>query len=340
VRGTAANPALERIRFDNLIVRAPQQVQFRANVGNAELGVDLVVGGSAAQLELQGTAQTIRGTFRFAGVDFTVTRGVASFEPSRGAYPVIELRAEANFDKLRVLGGLGGRYEFVAPREGGSFQMVLELRGEFSEVAPRTFRLVLTPTLTSNALLQEVGNGGSGPRPLSSDELLALLTLGRLEVNPQLAGGLVGSVAQSAFDTALDLFVLSELQGALGQALGVDLLEIRTTALSSLFATAPPEFDVSLRVGGYLSEELFASFSVGRGQAFALRNEFSLHYELGPLALALRGGVNLLNDQRLTPIPEFGLSLGYAISPLANLEVGLGISSVQQRLSFGISLRW
>jgi len=340
VRGTAADPALERIRFDNLIVRAPQQVQFRANIGQAELGVDLTVGGSAAQLELQGTAQTIRGTFRFAGVDFAVTRGVASFEPSRGAYPVIELKAEADFDKLRVLGGLVGRYEFVAPREGGSFRMVLELRGEFEEVAPRTFRLVLTPTLTSNALLQEVGNGGSGPRPLSSDELLALLTLGRLEVDPQLTGGLVGSVAQSAFDTALDLFVLSELQGALGQALGVDVLEIRTTALSSLFNLATPDFDVSLRVGGYLSEELFASFSVGRGQAFALRNEFSLHYELGPLALALRGGVNLLNDQRLTPIPEFGLSLGYALSPVANLEVGLGISSVRQRLSFGISLRW
>lgn len=335
-----ANPALERIRFDNLIVRAPQQIQFRSNIGNAELGLDLTVGGSAAQLELQGMAQTIRGAFRFAGVDFNVTRGVVSFESSRGAYPVIELRAEASFDKLRALSGLGGRYELAAPREGGSFQVVLELRGEFEEVAPGTFRLVLTPLLSSNALLQEVGNGGGGPRPLSSDELLSLLTLGRLELDPQLTGRLAGSVAQSAFDTALDLFVLSELQSALGQALGVEVLEIRTTAFSALFDAAPPQFGVSLRVGGYLSEELFASFSVGRGQAFALSNEFSLHYELGPLALVLRGGVNLLNDQRLTPIPEFGLSLGYALSPLANLEVGLGISSVRQRLSFGISLRW
>jgi hypothetical protein len=341
VRSPGPNPALERIRFDHLAIRAPQQVQARANIGSAELGLNLVLAGSAAQPMLQGEAQAIRGTFRFSGVDFTITQGVATFEAPRGIYPALLLRAEANFDKARALAGRSGRYEFAAPREGGSFQVALELRGEFEEVAPGTFRLVLTPTLSSNALLQEIGNGGAVPRPLTDDELLALLTIGRLEVDPQLAGSLVGPVAQTAIDTALDLFVLAELQRALSEALGVEVFELRTTALSTLFEGAgAQDFGVSLRVGGYLSEELFASFSVGRGQAYALSNEFNLRYDLGPLALSLRGGLNLLNDPKLTPIPEFGLSLGYALSPLASLEAGLGVSTVRQRLSFGVSLRW
>ena len=142
----------------------------------------------------------------------------------------------------------------------------------------------------------------------------------------------------------MDYFILSELQRQLGEALGLDLLEIRTTTLGSLLTGQGAEsFGVSLRIGGYLTDELFASYqigSLGLADDVALRNEFNVRYDLYPLEFTLIGTLDVLRTPGLTPTPQVGLNLSYAFTPLIRLQAGVTVSSAKQGLSFGVNFRW
>jgi hypothetical protein len=359
VREEASNPLLERVHFDGLHIQAPQQLVFRESLGNLELSADLVLTGTAAEPLLAGSARLVRGGLRFSGRDFTVQDAEALFAPARGRYPVIRARAETSFDKSRVLSAEARELvSFAAPREGHSFRVLLDLYGEFVEAAPGVQRLHLEPTLSSDALIED--RRGGGVRPLQDEEIVTLLTLGRLELGADVRQALRGeAVAQTALDTAIDLYLLAELQQALAEVLGVDVLEIRAGALSGLLEAGESDFSVSVRVGTYLADEVFASFSLGRFQyapeLYALGGGFNLRYDLSPLELSLSGGLGLPRGSsagrglgaQLVPVPEFNLGLSYGVSPLVKLGAGLDLrggagndlaSSVGVR--FGLDFRW
>ncbi len=344
----APNPVLQRVLFEGVDILAQSSVVFRAGFGTAELTFDLDLTGSAAAPELSGVARILQGTVRFSGKDFVIEEGTATFQPSQGAFPALDLEARATFDKGDALGNLRNRYEFIEPREGATFSTQLSVTGTFEEVdgQPRPV-LDLEPSLSSDAVVQEQGSGT--PRSLQEPELVSLLTLGRLQLGQSLSGAdsLAGTVAESALDTAVDFLFLSELQSALGDALGVGLFEIRTSAISSLLDRSEDDpFGVSLRVGGYIGDDLFASLEVGRFDDpdgdYALSNEFSLRYDLAPLELNFSGEVNFLDNPALTAVTEFDFSLGYAVTPLISLEAGLGASGFTQSTSarLGVSFTW
>lgn len=342
------NPVLERVRFDDVRIRAPQEVLFQEAFGNAELGVDLTLSGTAATPRLDGEAQTLRGSIRFSGEDFSLTRAVATFDPAQGAYPTLDLEAQTSFDQRRALGD-ATTLRFTEPSDS-SFDVLLTITGSFEAVGGRRI-LDLESTLTSSARVQE---DGSAPRPLDEAELVALLTLGRLQLDAPITAGapliggnsLAGTVAESALDTAVDLLLVSELQNALGEVLGVDLLEIRTSALSTFLGTdgGQQNFGVSVKVGGYLSDNLFASVQVGRyddpDQNVELSNEFLLRYTAAPLELNLEGGVDFYDEQQA--FTNFSLGLSYAISPLISLDASLDTTALGQETSigFGVSFTW
>ncbi len=335
------SPFLARLSFDDLSVKAPQQISFSENFGSGELGdVDLVLGGTAARPTLNGSVRGLRGTVRFAGRDFALNRALAAFEPAQGLYPTLDIAATTEFDKQQVLSGLAD-IDFVEP-QGGTFDVTLSLTGGVAANpdGPNPVKVDVTPSLSSDAVIEL--SGAPGTRPLSEPELFSLLTLGRLE-SPEFAqGNVVGSLAQGALDTAVDFLILSELQRGLGDALGLDLLEIRTTPLGSLL-TGDDDFGVSLRLGGYLSDEVFASYEIGSLNLDAdvsLRNQFDVRYTLGALEFSLAGRLDLYRDASLEPLPEIGLNLGYAFSPLVRLETGLDLSTAKQGVRFGVSLRW
>ncbi|MEX2541285.1 MAG: translocation/assembly module TamB domain-containing protein [Trueperaceae bacterium] len=344
------NPVAERFVFDDVALRAPGRVRFSENFGNAELALDLTLAGNAAQPQLNGSAQVLRGTFQFSGRDFQIQSAEARFDPSRGVLPVLDVTAVTSFEMRRVQPG-DGSVRFVAPQDGSRFEVVLAFTGEVEPLPGESppFRLDLTPSLSSEALIQEVRGDGitSGPRSLSEPELLSLITLGRLELNAPLAGqqGLATAVAEGAIDTAVDLLIVSELQSALAEALGVEVVEIRTTALSSVFGRdASDPFSVSLRLGGYLSDEIFASYQIGsfddaRG-LYALTNEVSLLYELGPLELDLAGRVNFEDTGVPNPDAEVSATVRYAFDTRTSLEAGIDLSDDNQQLRFGVTLRW
>ncbi len=330
-------------------MRAPRSLTLDENFGSLEARADLTLRGTAAEPTLEGTAEAIRGNVRFSGRDFALRTARAVFERSRGVFPRLELLAATSFETSAVTAS-GGTLRFVEPRDGPRFDVTLSIDGEVQATPgqARPFAVEVDPELASTARVEvEGGPAATSPRALANDELLQLVTLGRVDLGAAAAfeGDLATTVAQSAFDTAVDLLFLTELQQALGDALGVDVLELRTSRISSLLSgTLEDPFSVSLRVGQYLTEGVFASLRIGNidaaGEIQALSNEVSLRYEFGPVALDLAGRVDFPTALSDAPVPSLNATVGFAVTPFASFETGLEVSSARQVIGFGVSLRW
>ncbi len=337
------------VRFDQLSIRAPQRVLLSTNLGAGEAALDLVLGGTSSDPQLAGEARALRGSLRFSGRDFTLERAIASFQPSRGVLPELDVAAYTEFDQQRALGGLPG-VRFVQPSGASPVRVDLAFAGPV-ERAPQEqggIRFDVRPVLTSEALIEVSGEGaGAGVRSLTQPELLSLVTLGRLELNAEVigAGGLGEAVAQGALDTAVDLLIVSELQNALREALGLDVVEIRTSALSTLLDAGAQPFGVSVRLGGYLAPELFASYRIGTydgsDRTYAVTNEVALSYALGPLDLDLFGRFDLPTAGTLAqPRSELGVGVSYAFGRTVRLETGVSLATDRSAVHFGVTLRW
>jgi hypothetical protein len=329
IEGRSVNPdrsGWDLLAFDGLRISAPQRVSISEPFISGEAMIDLTLDGTAFAPRLSGEIRASRGAIRFGGRDLDLQRAVAQFDPTRGVYPSIDVAASTRFEKQRVA---SSDVRFTAP-SGNSFELLLELTGEARE-GENGFTLDLSPTLTSNALV-EAGDGLPA-RPLSEAELVTLLTIGRL----QLASA-PGAVAQSAIDTALDLLITSELDSALSAAIGLDVVEFRTSAVSSLFEGEDP-FGVSLRLGGYLSDEVFASYQVDTRSGSVLSNEVGLAYQLGPLALDLSGRFNLLEGGSAAP-PEIAFTSRYGFGVGQDFEFGIDLRERSAVTRIGFSWRW
>ena len=343
--------ALANLRFDDLRITAPQRVVMATSFASLEAALDLTLSGTGAEPRLDGEARALRGNLRFAGRDFTVDEAVATFTANRGVLPDLSVRAHTEFEKSRVLTG-STDVSFAAP-EGRTFRVDLAFQGPVERDEDGRVRFDVRPTLTSEALIEVAGGEGeqaaavgAGVRPLTEGELLSLVTLGRLELGSDLigAGGLGGAVAQGALDTAVDVLLLGELQNALREALGLDVVEIRTSAVSSLLEGAE-QFGVSVRLGGYLNPELFASYRIGTADpddpGFAVTNEVALQYALGPLDLEISGRIDFPQAGLLAaPRSELGLGVAYDVSSLVGVDLSTSLSSDRSAVSFGVTLRW
>ena len=339
----ARRAAQSLVVFDDIRIVAPQRVTLAETLGTAEAAFDLTLSGSVAEPQLQGSATALRGTFRFSGRDFELVRADARFDPAQGVLPRISVVARSVFEKARVLVP-GSAITFASPT-GPRFEVILAFDADVTADADGELNLDLVPSLTSDATIEvpAAQNGlSAGARPLTDLELLGLIALGRLE--PGGGGAFAGAVAQSALDTALDLLVVSELQAALSEALGIELVEIRTSALTDLFDGSGDPFGVSLRFGGYLSDELFASYRVGTfddaERAFAFTNEVLLTYDLGPVAFDLGGRLDFPTAGTGQPVPAVSAAVRYDISRSFALEAGIDLRTERQTARLGVTLRW
>lgn len=331
------NRFLEHVIFEDIRVQA-QQIHFEENFGAGDLRADLILSSTAAQPQLSGQAQSLRGSLNFSGRRFNVDRAVAEFQPSRGIYPSLVISATTSLEKSAALRG-SRDISFEMP-EGSSFSVFLTFTGELLPKPGGGFSADLDPKLSSDAIIATP----LGQRALTENELFSLITLGNLQLAETITGegSVAESVAQGALDTAIDYFILSELQTQLGQVLGVDVFEVRTTALSSLIA-GTDAFGVAVRIGGYLDDELFASYEIRTLDLepdVAFTNEFSLRYDFSPLELDLTGRLNILREASFTPVPELSLGVGYIVSPLLRIQGSVDVSQKEQSVRFGISLRW
>ncbi len=333
----------KRIKFNNVHLAAPRNLRFNENFGNAELTLDLLLGGSAAESTLKGRINLVQGKLRYSGQDFDLLEGKADFKPARGVFPKLTARAHSSYDKAR----LGRDVEFLSPKNQYYFDVYIDLEGAW-ELSPSEgvyqFKLSDTLNLSSNALINFEGQA----RPLNEDELASLITFGRFSFEDNIISeqGLGTAVGYSALDTAVDLLLVSELQKAISESLGVPSVEIRTTALSTLLNpqnddnSSPFGFSVSL--GGYLDENLFASYSIGRynDPNFALSNTFELRYNLTNIFASLRSEVNFEDDDFNDPFAKVGVSVDYKFTPTVSFQTNFDFSTQEQGAGFGVNFRW
>jgi hypothetical protein len=325
----APSDARTRFRFDGIRIVAPQRVTFAESFGNAEAAVDLTLDGTAAAPRLSGSVRALRGTVRFAGRDLELTEALATFDPTRGVYPSLRLAGRTAVDKARVVPP-GDPVRFLSP-QGPRFTIELVLEGD-ATAAETGFALDLQPRFSSDAIVD--GIDGGGPRPLTDLELLTVLTLGRLEGSV----GVAGAVAQSALDTAVELLVTAEVQAILAEALGVEVVELRTTAVSTLIDGSDP-FGVSLRLGGYVSDEVFASYRVSTLGGATFSNEVAFAYQLGPVGIDITGRFDVASGAAAAS-PSLAVGARYGFAPGLALEFGVDLSTERSTARLGVTWRW
>ncbi|HHO56642.1 MAG TPA: hypothetical protein ENK21_09655 [Trueperaceae bacterium] len=338
-----ASRALEHIHFDRLKLLALQKIFLNEPVGSAELNMNLILTGTAAVPELQGRADTVRGDFRFSGRSFIIDSAAAVFQRSRGIYPLIDIKAHSSISKREILRGVEDRLSIIEPKSD-TVEISLDLKGsvEKSQNSNAAFKLDLVPNLSSNVIIQDPSF--NNPRKLNETELYSLLTLAKIELATNISdtGGVAETALQGALDTAIDVLILSSLQKELGNALGVDIFEIRTTPISALI-DGQEDFGVSLRIGAYLEDDVFASYrftSLGYSSDLTLSHEFSIRYDLPPLSLDLRGRLNFFENNFYKPSPSLAIDLTYAFSDFSSIELGFDFSNESQSVNFGVSFRW
>lgn len=334
--------------FEGVRISAPARLRLAENFGTIEMSGEILLGGTLAAPLLSGRADALRGNFQFAGRDFQLASASAVFEQSRGLFPLLQMTAVTTFDRARLLPS-GSNLQLVAPTDSPVVEVMLDFEGVLEPDDATGYTLNVDPVLTSNVLVQEIRSDGvaSGVRSLTNSELLSLVALGRIEFDSLVAGeaGLAAAVAQGALDTAVDLLILGELQRALSAALGIDVVEIRSTALSSFISgEADSQFGVSLRFGGYLTEDVFATYTLSAfddpAGLYAFSNEVGLRYFLGPVRLELAGRLSFPDAADQTPVAELSLGLQYALTQRTGVEAGFDLSSERQQFRVAFTWRW
>jgi len=336
----------EQFRFEAIALTA-ERMTLDTSFAEGAVTVDLNLAGNALTPTLAGSVDVTRGSLTVSGREFQMQRGALTFEPTRGFYPRIRIEAVTTFEKRDVLAGAGVEASIPQPA-GATFDVQLDVDAEATPTPGGTsgFVLDLDPVLSSDAVLSVPASDTRGAieRPLTDAELTSLVTLRRLDVGSDVLGGnLAASVATGALDSAIEGVLFGELQDAFATALGVDVLEIRTTPLSTVLRGEEEGFGVSLRLGGYVSDGLFASYEVGRyadsADVQALSNTFALRYQLGPVGFDLSTRLDIA-EGGATPASRADATIRYDVTPAFGVEAGARVGSTESEARFGVTLRW
>jgi len=342
----AASSWWRRLRYDDLKLTA-ERMNVDTSFAEGALTVDLALGGVASAPTLNGVATVTRGTLNLSGREFRIREGALRFDPTRGVYPRVQLDAITTYDKQEVLAGASIEAAFPQP-EGPSFDVTLSMDAVATPAteAGTGFELDVDPVLASEALLALPATESRPAvlRPLTAAELTSLVTLRQLDISGTVLGGnAAGGVASSAIDTAVQGVLLREVQDAFAQALGLDVVEIRTPSISSVLRGEDDTFGVAVRLGAYVSEGVFASYEIGRTSesttATGIRNELAVSYQVGPIAFDVATRLDVGADP-MEANNRLEASLQYVLTPFAAIEAGASVGSNEGEARFGVTLRW
>ena len=220
---------MQRIVFADIPIRAPNGIRVDENLAQAELSAALTLSGSGASPRLSGTVRSLRGNLLLRENNFNLQNAIASFDGS-SIYPVFSVTAQGQ----------------VPDQSGKRIGVQLQADGSFVvQAGARALKLDTALSCTTCASAGEY----------SQAELYSLLALGTPDITT--LGSNIASLGQSAISTALNVFVLGELQRNIARALGVDVFRI-----SSNLITPEGNLDAKFTVGTYLSKEFYIQYQV------------------------------------------------------------------------------
>ena len=222
-----ALPFLSRVVFDGVPVLAPNGISVDENLVRADAIGSVVLNGRASEPLISGEFRVLRGTLFLRENEFRVTESTAVFDGA-GPYPTIRLAATGTVpaDGRRVTVNVTSQGSFVADGAGGRS---LQLDTRFS--SPDT---------------------KAGGQAFTESELYSLVAFGTLD-----ATAIPGELLQSGVRTALNVFLIGEIERSLARAFGLDVFRIRTNLLSG-----ERDFRVQLTFGTYLTREFYVQYQV------------------------------------------------------------------------------
>ncbi len=307
----AVSPLLSRVVFRNVPVRAPSGIRVDESIARAELGGDLVLAGTGSAPTLNGQIRAIRGSVDLRDNSFNIDSGSAVFGGT-SLYPVLAVSATGD----------------VPLSGGGTVGVNLTLDGRFGPTASGSNALTLDTHLRCVRGCVAAGVDLSPSNPSAEAQLYSLVAVGTPDLT-SLPNNL-GTLGTSALKTALNLFVLGELQRNIARALGVDVFRINAALPGENGSTT---FGATFTVGSYLTKQLYLQYRVDLTG-------------LGLIDATYTTPDNLFTFKASTPIQGLDLStLRPSFSAAYNLtnrsSVQLGVQSgASTKVSFGYVYRW
>ncbi|ADV67641.1 translocation/assembly module TamB domain-containing protein [Deinococcus maricopensis] len=297
------NPLLERVRFADIPVRAPNGIRVNESLGQAELAGGLVLSGTAADPVLSGGVQVVRGSLFLRENEFRLTQGNINFDGT-SVYPTFAVVADGT-----VLDTNGG----------GLVGVNLNVQGSFPSRAG--LQLETRLTCTSNCGASYDPSSGA-----AEANLYALVALGTPDLNSLPAN--FGALGNSALRTALNLFVLGELNRNIARALGVDVFRINADLIDPVTG-----FSAGVTIGTYLSRQFYLQYQIDLSGAGLLDATYTT--EDGRFTFKLSSPLNGLDLSSLRP----SFSVGYNLNNRTTVQLGVTSGNRSTTFRFGLTYR-
>ncbi|GGQ99184.1 hypothetical protein GCM10008957_09770 [Deinococcus ruber] len=305
------SPFLTRVKLLNIPIHAPSGIRVDESIARAELSGDLVLAGTGSAPTLNGNVTAIRGSVDLRDNTFNISSGSATFD-GLSLYPVLNVAAAGD----------------VPLPSGGLVTVNLALGGRFVRQPDGTQALSLDTRLTCSSGCVSGSVDLSSSNPNAEAQLYSLVAVGTPDLTTLPSN--LGTLGTSALNTALNVFVLGELQRNIARALGVDVFRINAALPGE---NGSGSFGATVTVGSYLTRQLYLQYQVDlTGQ--------------GVLDATYTTPDNRLTFKASTPIQGFDLSslrpsfsAAYNFSNRSSLQLGVKSGSSTQ-FSFGYVYRW
>ena len=314
--GKKVSPLLSRLTFQNIPISAPGGIRVDESIARAELSGNLVLSGTGSAPRLLGEVKAIRGTVDLRDNSFAIDTGSAVFGGT-SLYPVLSVSATG--DVPLPPGNQGG---------GGLVGVNLALDGRFGPQPDGSNALTINTRLSCVSNCTSSAADLSSANPNAEAQLYSLVAVG----TPDLASlpSNLGTLGTSALKTALNLFVLGEVQRNIARALGVDVFRINAALPGENGSTG---FGATFTVGSYLTRQLYLQYQVDLTGLGLINATYTTPNNL----FTLKAGTTIqgldLNSLNLS------FSAAYNFTNRSSVQLGVA-SSDSTKINFGYVYRW
>ncbi|GAA5532119.1 translocation/assembly module TamB domain-containing protein [Deinococcus aluminii] len=306
-----ALPFLERLVFDNIPIQAPNGIRVDEALARAEFSGNLVLSGTGARPQLRGDILAQRGTLFLRENEFTLRSGRVSFS-GEGVLPTFAVLASGTVPSATT---------------GQRVPVTLDVQGEFRPATNGQDVLVLRTNLscTAAAAATTCTDPTTG-NPYTEAQLYALVATGvpDLQALPEN----LAALGTSALQTALNVFVLGELERNVARALGLDVFR-----LTPNLAAADGTLGATLTLGSYLTRDLYLQYQVNLNGEGLLDATYSTPD--GRVTFKVSTPLSGLNLQSIRP----SFSAAYNINRRASISLGVQNDEDSTKVRFGVTYR-